>query len=137
MCGSTGCKAIKSATFRGGLQKGHRCQGLPETLRRAGNPTITEGSANTSYQHAECLFLPQNISPRGASGPLLVVQRVQLGCTTAPRAEPLGPEHVPRRWRGAGAAHEPQPCRLQRAPSEFLQCAILQRFLKYHCLYIS
>lgn len=51
-------------------------------------------------------------------------------CTTTPRAEPLGPEHVPRRWQGAGAAHEPQPCRLQHAPREFLQCTLLQPFKK-------
>lgn len=37
-------------------------------------PTVTEGSANASCQHAECWFLPQSISPRAASGPLLVVR---------------------------------------------------------------
>lgn len=49
-------------------------RGAPRNPGACWPPTVTEGSANTGCQHAGCWFLPQSISPRGASGPLLVVR---------------------------------------------------------------
>lgn len=72
--GSAGCKTIEAALCRGGLQEWHRCEGLPKTLGRAGHPPSPRAAQNTGCQRAGCWFLPQNISPRGASGPLLVVR---------------------------------------------------------------